>query len=145
MRALSGRGGRALSGERAAVSGMPADGFARAFRTSLGVAPYRCVQERRIRHAEALLAGSALSISAIALDSGFSSQSHLNKAFKRLTGSTPNSLRQLVRNSDGEGTNLPAMVKDSRSGGSHSAGDAPAHGPPPPTADRDLVSMHWIT
>lgn len=101
--------------DMAAVSGLPSDSFARCFRASLGVAPYQYVQERRIRNAEALLAGSALPISEIALDCGFSSQSHLNKAFKRLTGHTPGSYRRLAGGLDGKRTILPVMVKDSRS------------------------------
>lgn len=81
----------------AGVAGMPVDTFARRFKAETGMAPYAYVIDRRVRRAQALLRGSALPISAVALELGFSSQSHFTSTFQRLTGTTPRSYRQHLR------------------------------------------------
>lgn len=73
----------------AQLARMPVDTFARHFRAETGMAPYAYVLERRIRRAEALLKSSDMPISIMALELGFSSQSHLTSTFRRLTGITP--------------------------------------------------------
>jgi len=63
--------------------------LARAFRSTVGEPPHQYVVRRRVEHARRLLAGTALSITEIALAVGFSSQSHLSNWFRRLVGVSP--------------------------------------------------------
>jgi AraC family transcriptional regulator len=63
--------------------------FARVFRTTFGMPPYRYVIEQRILEAKRLMAGGTQSISEIALMLGFSSQSHFTVTFRKVTGTTP--------------------------------------------------------
>lgn len=80
---------------------MPVDTFSRHFRAETGMAPYAYVLERRVRRAEALLQSSAMPISLMALELGFSSQSHFTSTFRRLTGTTPHLYRRhRVRDAD---------------------------------------------
>jgi AraC family transcriptional regulator len=79
--------------ELADVAGLEPDAFARAFKVRVGVPPYRYVMERRIGRAESLLAASTRSIAEIALDVGFSSQSHLTTQFRKLRHTTPAAFR----------------------------------------------------
>jgi AraC family transcriptional regulator len=80
-------------GELANLAGLEPDAFARAFKLRTGAPPYRYVMERRIRRAELLLAASSRSIAEIALDVGFSSQSHLTTQFRKLRHVTPAAFR----------------------------------------------------
>ncbi|RON86632.1 AraC family transcriptional regulator [Pseudomonas chlororaphis] len=80
--------------ELARIAGMPVDTFARHFKAETGMAPYAYVIERRVRRAENLLRAGNMPISAMALELGFSSQSHFTSTFRRITGTTPNSYRQ---------------------------------------------------
>lgn len=72
----------------AAELGMSGFAFAKLFKATTGTTPHRFVVARRLERATALLAGS-LSLSAIALAVGFSSQSHFTEAFRRARGTTP--------------------------------------------------------
>ncbi|SDZ67785.1 AraC family transcriptional regulator [Pseudomonas sp. NFIX28] len=80
--------------ELARLAGMPVDTFARHFKAETGMAPYAYVIERRVRRAESLLRAGSMPISAMALELGFSSQSHFTSTFRRVTGTTPSSYRQ---------------------------------------------------
>lgn len=77
----------------AADVGMSGFTFARLFKAATGVTPHRFVLSRRIERATSLLAGD-LSLSAIALAVGFSSQSHFTESFRRATGRTPAAARR---------------------------------------------------
>lgn len=83
-------------GELAHVAGVASDSFARRFKATTGFAPYAYVIEERIRRAEALLLETDIALSAIALNCGFSSQSHFTATFKRLRGMTPRAYRSEV-------------------------------------------------
>jgi AraC-like DNA-binding protein len=62
--------------------------FLRAFRAEVGMPPHTYLESVRIRHAQQLiLAGKPLA--EVALEVGFSSQSHLAQHFKRIIGVTP--------------------------------------------------------
>ena len=79
-----------LSLERlAAEAGVGTHAFSAAFVKAHGLPPHRYVVERRIQRAKRLLRESDLPVAAIAVQTGFSSQSHLASVFKRTVGLTP--------------------------------------------------------
>lgn len=63
--------------------------FARVFKASFGMSPYRFVMQERIEGAKDMLAGTLLNASQIAMAFGFASQSHFVKVFRQFTGVTP--------------------------------------------------------
>lgn len=67
--------------------------FCRLFRESTGVAPYRYVIQQRISKVKALIKENKLSLSDIALECGFSSQSQMTHHFGKLVGVTPKTYR----------------------------------------------------
>jgi AraC family transcriptional regulator len=79
--------------ELAAEAGLSAGYFVTAFRQATGLPPHRYVLAQRVERAKVLLAEPGRTISQIALDVGFSSQSHLTAVFRRLSGLTPNRYR----------------------------------------------------
>jgi AraC family transcriptional regulator len=68
--------------------------FLRMFRKSTGITPHQYVIQRRIEHAETLLAANELGVAEIAVACGFSSQAHLTLAFRKHTGVTPAEYRR---------------------------------------------------
>ena len=68
--------------------------FADQFKQAMGVAPHQYVIQQRIEKAKRLLKERTLSIAEIALECGFASQSHLNKAFGKYVGTTPKNYRE---------------------------------------------------
>jgi AraC family transcriptional regulator len=71
--------------------------FTRAFAATMGVPPHRYVSRRRLESAKAMIATRRASLSEIALDCRFSSQSSFTRAFRRATGVTPAEYRQTLR------------------------------------------------
>jgi AraC family transcriptional regulator len=63
--------------------------FARAFRQTFRKPPYKWLIERRVDRARDLMTNSSLSLADIAIQSGFTDQSALNRTFKRLHGVAP--------------------------------------------------------
>jgi AraC-like DNA-binding protein len=63
--------------------------FSRAFRRSMGVAPYRWVLLHRVERAKSLLMMPELALSDIALQCGFADQSHFTRTFAAIVGSSP--------------------------------------------------------
>lgn len=93
--------------DAAAVAGFSKFHFSRTFKQLSGCnfSEYLC--HRRIKSSEALLMKPDLSISQIALQSGFSSVSTFNRTFKKLKGCTPTQYRgmyqvRLVNHNQGE-------------------------------------------
>jgi AraC family transcriptional regulator len=82
--------------ELARECGLSVSHFTRAFRKSFGMSPYRWLLERRIDHAKALLVTSDLPIAYIALQSGFSDQASLTRAFGRIVGDSPGRWKRAV-------------------------------------------------
>jgi AraC family transcriptional regulator len=70
------------------------DHFARLFKRAFGEPPHRYVLGRRIERAKAMLRDPSRSILEVALACGFSSQAHLNAAFKARTALTPGAYRK---------------------------------------------------
>jgi AraC family transcriptional regulator len=75
--------------ELAALAGCSLQHFKRAFKVSTGTPPHRFLLALRIKRAQALLAENNLALAQIALECGFSSQSHFTSAFHRHTGCSP--------------------------------------------------------
>jgi AraC family transcriptional regulator len=71
--------------------------FIRAFKQSTGLSPHRYVLEARIARAKDLLRDRALSITDIALQTGFATPSHFSVTFRRLANATPRSFRDGLR------------------------------------------------
>ncbi len=67
--------------------------FARIFKASFGLTPYRYVMRERIEAAKSLLASTKLSASEIGATFGFASQSHFVKVFREFMGVTPKQYR----------------------------------------------------
>ena len=71
--------------------------FARTFRASTGRSPHSYIVDSRLHRAESLLSETNASLSKIANDSGFNSQSHFTTTFKKRIGITPGQYRDLHR------------------------------------------------
>ena len=81
----------------AAVAGFSKFHFSRTFKQLSGCNFYEYLCHRRIKSSEALLMKPDLSISQIALQSGFSSVSTFNRTFKKLKGCTPTQYRGMFQ------------------------------------------------
>ena len=80
--------------ELAEMVGLSRSHFSRAFQATTGQSPQEFLIQRRLCEARNLLADTEQAISDIALTSGFSSQSHMTKAFKKHLGITPKQYRR---------------------------------------------------
>jgi AraC family transcriptional regulator len=77
----------------AALTGTGVDVFARNFKASMGMPPYRYVLERRLLRAQTLLMERSKSIAEIAFEMGFSSQAHFTAQFSKVLNITPAAYR----------------------------------------------------
>lgn len=68
--------------------------FARAFKQTFHLPPYRWLIERRVDRARDLMTNSRLPLADIAIRCGFADQSALNRSFKRIHGVTPGTWRR---------------------------------------------------
>jgi AraC family transcriptional regulator len=71
--------------------------FTRAFTATIGVPPHRYLSGRRLESAKAMIATGRASLSEIALECQFSSQSSFTRAFRRAMGMTPAEYRRTLR------------------------------------------------
>ncbi len=83
--------------ELAAVIGLSAGFFARAFKAAMGKPPHSYIIDRRIARARALLRTSDADLSEIAYACGFASHAHMTAQFRRRLGVTPTTLRAADR------------------------------------------------
>lgn len=79
--------------ELAGVAGLGVSQFKALFVRSFGLPVHQYVLRRRVERAKALLLSGGAPISQVALESGFSHQSHMARWLKRLHGLTP---RQII-------------------------------------------------
>jgi AraC family transcriptional regulator len=79
--------------ELASVVNISPTYFASLFKQAMGISPHQYVIQERVERAKLMLSKTDLAITDIALQLGFSSQSHLTQQFKRLTGVTPKQVR----------------------------------------------------
>jgi AraC family transcriptional regulator len=80
----------------AALVGLNPDYFARAFKQTTGLSPYRYVLLKRIDRACGLLSDPRIPIGEIAERSGFGSNGAFTTAFRRVRGVTPSAYRYAV-------------------------------------------------
>ncbi|MEM6433205.1 MAG: AraC family transcriptional regulator [Cyanobacteria bacterium P01_D01_bin.115] len=81
----------------AAAVGLDVYYFSRLFRQSMGISPYQYVLQQRIEKAKSLLQNQALTVTAIALECGFTDSSHLARQFRKTVGMSPRDYRQQIR------------------------------------------------
>ena len=84
--------------EVATECGLSVGHFARAFRESTGDAPHRWLVKQRIDRAKIMLSDERRRLADIAVDCGFSDQSHFSRMFVRETGTPPGVWRRLRQN-----------------------------------------------
>jgi AraC-like DNA-binding protein len=77
----------------AANFGISASHFFRRFRKSFGMPPHAYIMRRRLSLAQDLLAETDISLTEIALKTGFADQSHFSRNFHRFTGVAPRAFR----------------------------------------------------
>jgi len=92
----------ALSTLAAAAGYSPAQ-FVRLFKNSFGVTPYQYVLRVRLKRARTMLLSTSLPLTSVAMECGFSSQSHMTAAFMRSYGITPGEMRRQAGMSAPEG------------------------------------------
>ena len=80
-------------GQIAGVINISPTYFASLFKRATGISPHQYVIQQRVEQAKMMLSKTDLAITDIALQVGFSSQSHLTQQFKRFTGMTPKQVR----------------------------------------------------
>lgn len=80
--------------ELAALIGQDVRSFSRAFAAATGLAPYAYFTLRRMEQAKSLLLDAQLSITEIALRSGYANPSKFAAAFRRVCGLSPTAWRQ---------------------------------------------------
>ncbi|MDR3742480.1 MAG: AraC family transcriptional regulator [Terracidiphilus sp.] len=90
-------GGNVSIAEIAEACGLSPSYFKRAFKVTTGVPPHRWLTMRRIELAKSMLLLGKLSISEVAISSGFADQSHMTRVFARLVGVSPGSWQRLQR------------------------------------------------
>lgn len=71
--------------------------FARMFKQTVGVAPYRYVLERRLERAKVMLRCAKASLVDISLSTGFYGESHFTSTFRRMVGATPTEFQGFSR------------------------------------------------
>lgn len=82
--------------EVSCVAGLSTFYFIRAFKAYTGKTPYAFYMEAKIEKAKELLQHKNLSITEIALETGFSNAGHFSTVFRRKTGVTPTEYRKIV-------------------------------------------------
>jgi len=83
--------------ELATVAGMSVSHFKTLFRESAGAPVHQYVIRRRVERASLLLGRGEMTISQIALETGFAHQSHLAHHMRRVLGVSPKTLRETLR------------------------------------------------
>jgi AraC family transcriptional regulator len=92
----------------AAVTGVSASHFKTLFRESSGVPVHQYVVQRRIERAKDLLLQGKLSIAEIALEAGFSHQSHMARHMRRSVGLSPRAMKRLFADTPSNTSSTPS-------------------------------------
>ena len=80
--------------EVARECGLSVGYFSHAFRRTLGVSPHKWLIEQRVVLSKEKMRDDRLSLSDVAMECGFSDQSHLTRAFKQTVGVSPGAWRR---------------------------------------------------
>lgn len=83
--------------ELAQIAGFSRTQFSRLFKNTFDCTPYQFVLFARLRRARHLLADTNMSLTEVAQECGFSSQSHLSTTLSRMEGVSPGNLRRMTR------------------------------------------------
>ena len=83
--------------EMAEAVGLSPFHFAREFKRATGSTPHRYVTRARVEHAKRLLRETELPLVEIGLQSGFASQSHFTRLFRKVASVTPGAYRRAVQ------------------------------------------------
>jgi AraC family transcriptional regulator len=83
--------------EVARECGVSVGHFSHAFRRTLGVAPHKWLIEQRVVLSKEKLRDDGLSLSDVAMECGFSDQSHLTRAFREIVGVSPGAWRRTIK------------------------------------------------
>lgn len=81
----------------ARVTGLSRCHFARAFKQSVGTTPHYYLMQKRVEYASKLLRETDIPLAQIALECGFSDQSHLSRRFRMVFKRTPRAFRRYHR------------------------------------------------
>jgi AraC family transcriptional regulator len=81
-------------GDLASEAGMSSSHFIRSFRESTGRTPYQFLLQQRVKRAQELMRDPRISLTEVALASGFADQHHLARVFRRITSMTPSGYRR---------------------------------------------------
>jgi len=73
----------------AATARLSVGHFSKAFQLTCGMSPMKYVRHIKVEAACSLMLGDALPLSEIALQCGFSDQSHFSRVFRSITGHPP--------------------------------------------------------
>jgi transcriptional regulator GlxA family with amidase domain len=92
----------------ARVSGVSEAHFARSFKQAFGVPPHRYLLTRRVEHATTLLRETDLSITEIALRTGWGSVGTFGRTFRDITGESPGAIREREKAAGHELNRVPA-------------------------------------
>jgi AraC family transcriptional regulator len=79
--------------DMAQEAGMSRSHLIRTFRQSTGKTPHQFLLEQRVERARLLMRQGGLTLTDIALTTGFANQHHLARVFRRVTGMTPSQFR----------------------------------------------------
>jgi AraC family transcriptional regulator len=79
----------------AKVAGLSVSHFKTLFRSTFGMPVHQYVMRRRVKQAERLVLSGDMSLSQIALETGFSDQSHLSRCMRKILGLTPGAIVRL--------------------------------------------------
>ena len=81
--------------EMANVVALSKSHFSRAFKHTLGYTPMAYVAVRRVERAKLMMTSTRERLTDIALACGFADQSHLNRYFRRVVGTSPGQWRRM--------------------------------------------------
>jgi AraC family transcriptional regulator len=68
--------------------------FIRAFKKSVGIPPHQFIMRRRVERAKEMLADGKMSVTEVALGTGFNSLTQLTRVFRQIVGVTPTTFRR---------------------------------------------------
>ena len=104
-------GERLLIAELATAVRLSPSHFARAFKRSVGCSPHHYMLTRRIERAKEQMRTSDTPLAQIAVECGFSDQSHFTRCFKRCEGETPTAWHRRVASREPR-SYAPTMIQE---------------------------------